>query len=299
MLRNLFDEIVRRRLWPILAIAVLVAVAAPVLFLKPAADDAPPASMAAPAAAPAGELPARAQRLISGRDAATAASRRTASRRSDPFQAPSSHTAATSATAGSSEAKRTSAAGSEDSSAASSGATQPSPASGSGSAPAPTVPAGEPRPIGDDGGSSLARRVDVRFGERMPARLHRGIPRGQTFLAGGRVVAIFLKYSPTRDKAVFAIAPGTLIDGTIECRRKEGLCRYVDIPAGKGVRLITRGNGGTIVARRLDVVRIVRPSRSGATTTASSAPVNAACLLGKMLALKASDMPPAGDACTS
>lgn len=294
MLRDLLDEVVRRRLWPILAVAVLVAVAAPVLFLKPAPDDAPPASMAAPAAAPAGELPARAQRLISGSDAETAASRRRASRKSDPFQAPASHTAATSATAGSSEKKNTSAAASEQSSAATAGPTQSGPARGTGSAPAPTVP----QPIGDDGGSSLARVVDVRFGERMPARLHRSIPRGQIFVAGGRVVAIFLKYSPTRDKAVFAIAPGTLIDGTIECRRKEGLCRYIDIPAGKGVRLITRGNGGTTVARRLDVVRIVRPSQPGATATASSVPVTAACLLGKMLALEASDMPPASDACT-
>jgi hypothetical protein len=59
MLRTLLDEVMRRRLWPIPLVAVLVAVAAPLLFLKSAPQDAPPASLAAPAMAPAGKLPAR------------------------------------------------------------------------------------------------------------------------------------------------------------------------------------------------------------------------------------------------
>jgi len=292
MLRNLLDEVIRRRLWPILVVAVLIAVAAPVLFLKPAPSDAPPASAAAPAAAPAGELPARAQRLLTGSDAETAASWRTSSRKSDPFQAPSSHTdTKAAATVAGSKSKQTTA----TAPGAAPGGTQPSAASGS--APVPTTPQAVPPPIGGDAVSTPARAVDVRFGERMPGRLHRGIPRFQTFVADGRIIAMFLKYSPKRDKAVFAIAPGTLIDGTIECRRKEGLCRYVDIPAGKGVRLITRGSGSTIVIRRLDVVRIVRPAQSDATATASSASAAGTCLLGKLLALGVRDLPPASDAC--
>ncbi len=59
MLRNLLDEVRRRHLWPIPVIALLVAVAAPLLFLKSAPSDAPLASAPAPAAAPAGQLPAR------------------------------------------------------------------------------------------------------------------------------------------------------------------------------------------------------------------------------------------------
>ena len=97
MLRNLLDEVVRRRLWPIPLVAVLVAVAAPLLFLKPAPPDAPLASMAAPPVAPAAELPARAQRLLTGSDAGAADERGPRSRKSDPFQAPSSRSDSTSA----------------------------------------------------------------------------------------------------------------------------------------------------------------------------------------------------------
>lgn len=295
MLRSLFDEVVRRRLWPIFVLAVVVAVAAPVLFLDPAPSDAPPASTAAPAQAPAGELPARAQRLIAGSDAEVAGARRTSSRKSDPFQAPSSHTDTKAAATGSSRSASGAAAGA--SGGASAGSTQPTtPSAGT---PAPATPPAVPPSIGDGGDVTTARQVDVRFGKSIPAHLYRAIPRLQSFVAGGRVVAIFVKYSPRRDKAVFAIAPGTLVDGSIECRRKEGLCRYIDIPAGAGVRLITRGSSGGLVVRRLDVVRIAGASQATATAAASSAPADGTCMLGRMLALGASDLPPASDACTS
>ena len=116
--------------------------------------------------------------------------------------------------------------------------------------------------------------------------MYRSIPRLQTFVAEGRVVAIFVKYSPTRDKAVFAIAPGTRLEGDIECRRKQGLCRYLDIPAGKGMRLTIRDSDGNRIHRRIDVHRITRPSQPGTAATASSAPADGSCLLGKMLALR-------------
>jgi hypothetical protein len=98
--------------------------------------------------------------------------------------------------------------------------------------------------------------VDVRFGKEVDAKLRRKIPRLQTFVARGDVIAVFVKYSPTRDKAVFAIAPTTIVTGDVECRRKEGLCRYVDIPAGSFARLTTRAKDGSLVTRRLAVVRV-------------------------------------------
>lgn len=297
MLRNLLDEVIRRRLWPIPLVALLVAIAVPLLFLKSATPGAPPATMAAPAVAPAGKLPARAQRLLAGTAVVGVTSRRKRGHRTDPFQAPSSHSASTASSGGGSSAKKD-ASTAAPASGSGAGATAATPAV---TGPQPTPPA-SPDPSGgnDDAGTSpTARWVDVRFGKRIPAQLHRRIPRLQTFSAKGRIVAIFVKYSPTRNKAVFAIAPGTLIDGTIDCRRKAGLCRYIDIPAGKGVRLTTRGSDGTLVTRRLDVERIVRASRTDATATASSAPANGSCLLGKMLTLGASDMPVAGDVCAS
>ena len=69
MLRNLLDEMMRRRLLPFAALAVLVAIIVPLLFLKGAPDDAPSADSAAPAAAEAAKLPARAARLLAATDA--------------------------------------------------------------------------------------------------------------------------------------------------------------------------------------------------------------------------------------
>jgi hypothetical protein len=294
MLRNLLDEVIRRRLWPIPLVAVLVAVAAPLLFLKSAPPDAPPVSLAAPAAAPAGDLPARAQRLLTGSGGEAAASRRTRSRKSDPFQAPSSHAGSSSASQSGSPAGDTAA--SEPTSGAASSAD-----AGAG-VPAPTTPASPRQPADSEGPDTSpspgARWVDVRFGTRVPAELHRNIPRLQTFSADGRIVAIFVKYSPNRDKAVFAIAPGTrIVEGDVKCRRKAGLCRYIDIPAGKGVRLRTRASDGARVIRRLDVERTARPSGADVAARASGETTEGRCLLGKMLALGASDMPLAGDAC--
>lgn len=94
MLRNLVDEVMRRRLWPIAALAVLVALATPLLFLQSAPSDAPVASAPAGAIAPTAELPARAQRLLAtGASAEQGASRKPSGRANDPFQAPSSHAA--------------------------------------------------------------------------------------------------------------------------------------------------------------------------------------------------------------
>lgn len=251
MLHSLLTEMVRRRLWPIPLIAVLVAVGAPLLFLKSASVDAPSAAAPAPAAAREGTLPARAQRLLATSDAGAAGERRGAARTShDPFTPPAGHSSRMPAAATATKDSSTSAS-----------KEQPVPVvirNADGSAPktettpAPPVSrADTPAPL-----RVSTAAVDVRFGKEVDAKLRRKIPRLQTFVARGDVIAVFVKYSPTRDKAVFAIAPTTIVTGDVECRRKEGLCRYVDIPAGSFARLTTRAKDGSLVTRRLAVVRV-------------------------------------------
>jgi hypothetical protein len=303
MLRNLLDEVMRRRLWPILVVAVVVAVAAPLLFLKSSPSGAPVAAPA-PGTAPEGELPARAQRLLAttsatGKDV----TRKAAGRAGDPFQPPSS--AAANAAAASGDKPKPAAA------AAAPAADKPIPvviANADGSTPttaaAPATGTGSstPAPITNGSVKTVAKRgisVDVRFGKTLPSRLRRSIPRLQTFVAGGRVIAIFVKYSPKRHKAVFAIGPNTLVRGDVDCRRKQDVCRYVDIPAGKHVRLTTLAANGSLVTRRLDVVRIGRASSLSATAASVGAPANGSCLLGKLLTLGAKDAPLASDACAN
>ena len=304
MLRSLIQEIVRRRLWPVALVAVAVAAAAPLMFLKPASRDAAPVSAAAPAAAPAGKLPARAQRLIAAGDGPAAAARKPAGDAADPFQAPASHRATQA------DEKKNSP---EEKKAAASAAVDPS-------KPVPVVitnadgtkpqePSATPSTEGPLAGTTpvpattavkRAMAVDVRFGRQLPGSFHRAIPRGQTFVAGGRVIAIFVKYSPKRDKAVFAIAPSTLVTGDIECRRKQGLCRYVDIPAGSHARLTTTARDGSIVSRRLDVMRIAaRPANLATAAAASEAAATGSCLLAKLLRRTVDDGPLSADGCGS
>lgn len=300
MLRNLIDEVMRRRLWPILVGAVVVAVPAPLLFLK--TGPAAPASTAAPAPAKRAELPARAQRLLAATDAQRSAAPAPGSRASDPFQAPASHRP---------KADGNGAAKPKDK-AATPAAPEGKPVpvvvtnSDASRPPAPVAVTRRPAtsaPVHDGPAKRVARRtvaVDVRYGERLPGGVYRSIPRRHTFVAGGRVIAVFVKYSPRRSKAVFAIGPRTLVTGGIRCRRKDGVCRYVDVPAGRHVRLTTLSAAGRLVSRRLDVVRIDRSRRFGGSAAAErTAPADGACLLGRLLALTAGDPPLAADVCRS
>jgi hypothetical protein len=290
MLRNLLGEIRHRHLWPIPLVAIAVAVAAPLLFLKSAPTGGPLAPGSATATPTPAQLTARAEQLVATTDAVKRAARK-ASRTTDPFQIPSPRR---------SKSGRKKASSSKDKT---SSAAEPVPVvitNADGTAPEDAPDSGTTSaPIGDvakapaPAGTTL---VDVRFGERMPATLHRAIPRLQTFVAGGHVIAIFVKYSPSRDKAVFAIAPATSLSGGIDCRRKQDLCRYVDIPAGKGVRLTTLTGSGSLVTHRLDVERIVH---SAGPDSGAAAPAHASCLLGKLLTLSADDPWLASDACTS
>jgi hypothetical protein len=305
MLRNLLDEIKHRHLWPIPVVALLVAIAAPLLFLK-SAPDASPAS-ADFTTAPAGQLPARAQRLLDTSNVAKAAARRPARHGSDPFQAPS-HKASAAAAATPADASAT------DAPATGTGATGDSPST---SAPAGTATTTVPLPdvVTNSDGSpenpvdpvtptktttpapTIMAAVTTRFGVQYPAPVQHSIARLQTFVTDGNVVAIFVKYSPARDKAVFAIAPSTVVTGNVVCRDKEGVCRYVDIAVGKHVRLATSAADGTLVSSRLDVVRIDRAPQPDATPAADSAPANGSCLLSKLLTLTTEDPPLSRDAC--
>jgi len=272
MLRNVLDEIVRRRLWPIPAVALVVIVAAPLLFLPSAPHDASPAAAVAPAAPDAAgdDLPARAQRLLTSSDGYGRRERGLSKPARDPFQPPAGHGAA----AAGAKAPAPAADRPTGGSAGGSRRTAPIPVvvTNTGArSQAPRSPARRPAAAGPVAVADRRQRetsrarssesravptVDVRFGARRDSRIQRRIPRLRTFRAGGKVIAVFVKYSPRRDKAVFAIAPTTVVRGDVKCRRKEDLCRFVDIPAGSYVRLTALAADGSLVTRRLDVVRV-------------------------------------------
>jgi hypothetical protein len=271
MLREVLDEIVRRRLWPIPAIAIAVALVAPLLFLKSAPQDAPVPGAAVPSTQL--DLPARAQRLLTSSDASATVRRRLSRTARDPFRAPASH----SRTSGGSSAKKSASSKTKAQASSSPGSKPTSPVpvivvtpkgpKAKASAPA-TAPSGGDSSSTSKGGdgsgtstpiSSTASgtpTVDMRFGAEKDSPIHREIPRLKTFDVGDKIAVVFVKYSPSRHKAVFAIDPSTTVHGDVDCRRVDGLCRYVDIPAGKYARLTFVNDDGSRVSRRLDVVRV-------------------------------------------
>ncbi len=111
---------------------------------------------------------------------------------------------------------------------------------------------------------------------------------------------MFVKYSPARNAAVFAVAPGLHITSDIKCRVVNGACRYLDIPAGAHVWLTYITPNRTIVNRRLDVVRVKRRSAGSSTTaTSASARSNTACLMNKLVGMQRGDALLDRDACKS
>jgi hypothetical protein len=312
MLRNLVDELVRRRLWPIPAVALLVALAAPALFLTSA-----PAGVPAPIApAPAGsELPARAKSLLAAGDARAARGGGASGSSHDPFEPPASHRPRA---AGSSD--KTTTTPSKDKSVDAT-PTEPIPViiqSEDGSSPASGAPtAGDPASLGSTSGGSTssatsglrsggsgsqaapagAPAIDVRFGKSADSPVQPSIAPLQPFFVHGKLAAVFVKYSPSRDKAVFAVSPGVVVTGPVACRLKDGVC-YLDIPASSYGRLAMLSSDGTIVRRRLDVVRIDdTPASAGTTAPAATNDAENACLLRKLQTLEFTTVPVDRDAC--
>jgi hypothetical protein len=283
MLRSLCNEIVRRRLWPIPVLALLVAFAAPVFFLKPAPTGAPAAATAAPAPAAAGNLPARAQRLLAATSPAGSPGGATGSAH-DPFQPPASQIAAATKVPGGS-ASGAGATGKDSSTSASGSGTSSKTTTTSPSA-TPATSAPSPSPSDTSRPTVSTASVDVRFAAHAGGRVHRAIPRLQPYFIHGKLVAVFVKYSPSRDKAVFAVAPGIAVSGPVKCRRADGVCRYLDIPAGSYARLRTLTKDRILVTRRLDVERIGTGAAStGTTATTAKDQSENACLLKKLRAL--------------
>jgi hypothetical protein len=315
MLRNLLDELIRRRLWPIPALALLIALAAPVLFLKSTPAGTPAVPTTAPAPAETGGLPERAQRLLAANDAGAARGGATGSSH-DPFQPPASARARAAAAARASKAKDSP---SKDSSSDAS-PKDPIPvviqnADGSSSASdssssSPSTPS-VPRSSGNGSGSTPASApsapsapsartasVAVRFGKGIDSPLEPSVAPLQTFFIHGKLAAVFVKYSPSLDKAVFAVAPGIVITGPVKCRLDDGVCRYLDIPAGSYTRLTLVTADGTLARRRLDVARIDRtPASAGTTATAAKGDGENACLLRKLKTRKPGDALVDRDAC--
>jgi|GEM_PF-1967087 len=319
MVRSLVDEVVRRRLWPIPLLAVLIAIAAPLLFMKsaPDASDAivpPPSSELRP-------LSTKANDLMNGSDRDVAPRKLPGRKRQDPFVAPASTKKAVSTeAAGGGAAGETAAAqqipvvitssdGSTSTATVTTGKSatngksaksKPAKAATSGAKPsrAPKVTTTKPATSATTSAAiRTATFVDVRFAERQGTMTRYRVPRLQTFRAGGKIAAMFVGYSTSRRAATFAIAPTTTVRGPAKCRSVKRVCRYVDVPQGSYARLTLRGEDGTLISRRLDVVRVRRLPATAKAMPRLTSMKQASCLVKTLLALPAIAPSISTDAC--
>ena len=298
MLRNLIDEVRNRQVLVLAGLGVLVALALPLLFLKGAPEGAPPANVAAPAAAEEAKLPPRAARLLATNDPGAPGGQAKGAAQ-DPFAPPASYRAAAdAATKAGSNSGATSTTPAVTGGGAATITKSPAVVPGTPSAPRATTPRPTtPRRTTPSLNANNAS-VDIRFGPKADTAIKRSIRRQKGLYVHGKLVAMFVKYSPARKAAVFALAPGLHITGPTKCRVVDGSCRYLDIPAGEHAWITTITANRTIVSRRLDVVRVKRRTASSRTRAASaSARSEAACLARKLLAMKRGDALLGRDAC--
>ena len=314
MLRNLIDEVRNRRVLAFAALGVLVALALPLLFLKSAPEGAPAANTAAPAAAEEAKLPAAcrppARHDRRGRRGRSGQGRRHTIRSARPRPtAPRRLRRRQGARAGAGEdpghrarPRRGRAAGRTR--------RRRQQAGRSGRRQEP----GRPTPSTNERRDGTTRRKPARsLNARQRVGRHPLRPEGATRRSGarsrarrrfyihGKLVAVFVKYSPSRKAAVFAVAPGLHISGPAKCRVENGACRYVDIPAGSHawLTMVTRQphDREPPPGRRPHQAAHARASSTRA--TAASARSEAACLLGKLVAMKRGDALLDRDACKS
>jgi hypothetical protein len=291
MLRGLLHEIVRRRLWPIPVVALLIAVAAPLLFLKSTPSSAPVPAEAAQAPVGGVGLPVRAQRLLQTQSDAAKRKAKKRAKADDPFEGPKS-TGNAADDASSSDAGG---AGSGSSSAGGAGAEEPVPVvitDENGRTVSAPDDASAPAGARSSGSDPSYVAVDVRFEPKSTGPVRHAIPRLKAFSANDRVLAIFVRYSPSSNRAVFAVAPNTWVRGSVACRPAAGLCRTVQLAAGKHAVLTILGPHRTAITRRLSVVRI-RLVKG----TEPRPPLNGPCLLGKLKKLGLGDAALLSGAC--
>jgi hypothetical protein len=303
MLHHLIEEVRNRRVLVLAALGVIIALALPLFFIKGSPAGAPAAGATAPPAATEAKLPERAARLLAATDAA-AVKGHASGRTADPFSPPASYRAAVAAAAakgaGTPAAKVTS-----DTPKGGGGATPGTKSNPIVITNADDKPTGNSSSNGSGATSPAAKArsartvaVDVRFGKQKDSKIRRAIAPNQGFYIHGRLVALFVRYSPSRHRAIFAVAPGLHISGPNRCRVVNNVCRYLDIAAGSHARLTTILDNRSVVSRRLDVVHTrTRNASAGTRAAAAGAGADGACLLRKLRAMVPGDALLDRDAC--
>jgi len=241
--RNVWNELVERRLWPVALLLVAALVAVPVLLAKsppPTPTTEAPAPAAVAAAASAAALPGgEAVVSVAQGDEPDAPLRGHAKNpfRQQHVQAePGATTSATTATAGATDSGSGASGGGTGDSGSGSG-------SGGGAQPQPA-----PQP------TFVYASVDVRFGHAgKHLRAIRDVPRLTPLPSATNPIVVFLGTRRDRRTAVFLVSTDVHVQGLGQCVPSRSNCEAIELREGDTALLDFTEEDGTVEQYELDL----------------------------------------------
>jgi hypothetical protein len=261
--RNLVNDLVDRRLWPV-ALALLGALVA-VPMLLGGGSKAPTSAPAAPLAAAAGAAAPNAQAAVALSQPSTST---TPTYRPGPVRNPfAQHKVPAPATTNPSSAPAPSAPSAPSSA--------PSVPSGGGGVPVTTTPIVP----GSGGGRRDATetnvwRVNLRFGEAGDQKTHKDIPRLSPLPSATNPFFIFLGVLADGKTAVFLISSDTTATGDGKCKPNPEQCDTIEMRAGDTEFFdVAQGNAG-VTQYELDLLKVFKNTVKGKAAAAKASRVS-------------------------
>jgi hypothetical protein len=237
-LRDLLNDLVEKRLWPLALLLVAGLVAVPLVLAKSSpsgsATPPPPATAAAPASAPAPGEPVVSVAQGSPDSAPLGGHAK------DPFKQQYVPAATTPTTTTSTTASSTT--------------STPSPSGGgsTGSGGGGATPAPAPKPV-----LYAIAHIDVRFGKAAGTlRTYHDVARLTALPSAGNPIAIFLGMRKDLKTAVFMLSTDVHAQGDGRCTPSRSDCEAIELKEGQTELLDVAANDGKVTQYELDLVKV-------------------------------------------
>jgi hypothetical protein len=258
--KDIWADIVDKRLWPVVVVLVLAMVGIPVALGRGGgAEEAPSSADFAPPAAKVEEPAKTVVRLQAPKEPT-----RATGRPKNPFHQQGPKPAATTSVANTPAAPTTAPPGnrSDQADASLAAAGTPAPSAPAASPPAATPPATPSQPVTqpqtqEPTGYAAGYRVDLSFGQAGSADTYRDSVRLRALRTGTDPLAVFMGVRRDKPITVFLLAPGVTATGDGRCLPAPMDCQVLELRKGESEFFdVARGSAG-IVQYELDVDRIL------------------------------------------
>jgi hypothetical protein len=238
VVRNLWKDMVDKRLWPVAVVLVIALVAIPVVLAKPAPQSAPAPASVASSSGPAPMVASPASIRSNTGGALVFGKFR------DPFK--QQHVSKPAKVTDSSSSKSDAGSGGGESK-----------SSGGGGSSGSSGSSGSPGSSGSGGGSSdepTVTRLKVRFGLAGGKRVVREITAGTPLPAASKPLIVFLEFGRNGDKPAFLVSSDVVkTEGDGVCKPSKAVCSDLELGVGE-TQFFDVQNGDQYQLDVLDVV---------------------------------------------